>query len=147
MRSTPDITPHLGSLLKFRHDLHAHPELRYEEHRTGDKVAAYLQALGLQVHRLKPRMRPGRLPSGDRSLSELVFHWGSGLASTCCSVRLLFGACLHSFGGTQAGRTGRPMHPSRSQGRLALADAALLESFQPLIVGPGAGELAQMCAR
>ena len=43
--------PHLGSLLKFRHDLHAHPELRYEEHRTGDKVAAYLQALGLQVHR------------------------------------------------------------------------------------------------
>ena len=51
MRSTPDITPHLGSLLKFRHDLHAHPELRYEEHRTGDKVAAYLQALGLQVHR------------------------------------------------------------------------------------------------
>jgi hypothetical protein len=96
---------------------------------------------------LKPRMRPGRLPSGDRSLSELVFHWGSGLASTCCSVRLLFGACLHSFGGTQAGRTGRRMHPSRSQGRLALADAALLESFQPLIVGPGAGKLAQMCAR
>src|SRR5256885_4733781 len=51
MRSTPDITPHLGSLLKFRHDLHANPELRYEEHRTGDKVAAYLMALGLQVHR------------------------------------------------------------------------------------------------
>jgi hippurate hydrolase len=51
MRSTPDITPHLGQLLKFRHDLHAHPELRYEEHRTGDKVTAYLQALGLQVHR------------------------------------------------------------------------------------------------
>src|SRR5258708_20029539 len=51
MRSTPDITPHLGSLLKFRHDLHANPELRYEEHRTGDKVAAYLMALGVQVHR------------------------------------------------------------------------------------------------
>lgn len=51
MRSTPDITPYLGQLLDFRRDLHAHPELRYEEHRTGDKVAAYLAALGLQVHR------------------------------------------------------------------------------------------------
>ena len=51
MRSTPDITPHLGQLLKFRHDLHAHPELRYEENRTADKVSAYLSALGLQVHR------------------------------------------------------------------------------------------------
>ena len=51
MHTTPDITPHLGQLLRFRHDLHAHPELKYEEHRTGDKVAAYLTALGLKVHR------------------------------------------------------------------------------------------------
>ena len=51
MRQTPDITPHLGTLLNFRRDLHANPELRYEEHRTGDKVAAYLSALGLTVHR------------------------------------------------------------------------------------------------
>jgi hippurate hydrolase len=51
MRSTPDITPHLGQLLRLRRDLHANPELRYEEHRTGDKVAAYLTALGLAVHR------------------------------------------------------------------------------------------------
>jgi len=51
MQTTPDITPHLGHLVRFRRDLHAHPELKYEEHRTGDKVAAYLTALGLQVHR------------------------------------------------------------------------------------------------
>ena len=51
MQTTPDITPHLGHLVRFRRDLHAHPELKYEEHRTGDKVAAYLKALGLQVHR------------------------------------------------------------------------------------------------
>ena len=49
--TTPDITPHLGQLLKIRRDLHANPELKYEETRTGDKVAAYLKALGLQVHR------------------------------------------------------------------------------------------------
>lgn len=51
MQTTPDITPHLGHLVRFRRDLHAHPELKYEEHRTGDKVAAYLKALGLNVHR------------------------------------------------------------------------------------------------
>ena len=43
------ITPYLGQLLRLRHDLHAHPELCYEEHRTSDKVVAYLQALGLQL--------------------------------------------------------------------------------------------------
>ncbi|MET1116441.1 MAG: M20 aminoacylase family protein [Comamonas sp.] len=51
MQTTPDITPHLGHLVRFRRDLHAHPELKYEEHRTGDKVAAYLKALGLTVNR------------------------------------------------------------------------------------------------
>ena len=51
MSTSADIAAHLSQLLKIRRDLHAHPELKYEEHRTGDKVAAYLSALGLQVHR------------------------------------------------------------------------------------------------
>ena len=51
MNTFADISPHLDQLLRLRHDLHAHPELKYEEHRTSDKVAAYLGALGLPVHR------------------------------------------------------------------------------------------------
>ena len=47
MRSTPDITPHLGSLLKFRHDLHAHPELRYEE--LPGALTSVWAALGLEA--------------------------------------------------------------------------------------------------
>src|SRR5450830_490277 len=46
-----DITPYLGKLIRFRRDLHAHPELRYEEMRTSDQVANYLTELGLDVHR------------------------------------------------------------------------------------------------
>jgi amidohydrolase len=38
-------------LIALRHDLHAHPELAFEEHRSSDVVAAFLQALGLEVHR------------------------------------------------------------------------------------------------
>ena len=35
----------------IRRDLHAHPELCFEEHRTSDTVAALLAEWGLQVHR------------------------------------------------------------------------------------------------
>jgi amidohydrolase len=38
-------------LIALRHDLHAHPELAYNEHRTSDIVAAFLQECGIEVHR------------------------------------------------------------------------------------------------
>lgn len=38
-------------LAKLRRDLHAHPELRFEEHRTADVVAAELERLGYAVDR------------------------------------------------------------------------------------------------
>ncbi|MES3001184.1 MAG: M20 aminoacylase family protein [Pseudomonadota bacterium] len=51
MQSLPDVTPYLGKLINFRHDLHTHPELKFEETRTSSQVAAWLQALGLPLHR------------------------------------------------------------------------------------------------
>jgi hippurate hydrolase len=38
-------------LTRLRHDLHAHPELGMEEHRTADIVARMLEAWGIEVHR------------------------------------------------------------------------------------------------
>lgn len=35
----------------WRHDIHRHPELAFEEHRTADKVAGLLTEFGLEVHR------------------------------------------------------------------------------------------------
>jgi len=39
----------LPGLIAFRHDIHAHPELAYEEHRTARIVAEALRDLGLEV--------------------------------------------------------------------------------------------------
>ena len=39
----------LPSLTELRHDLHAHPELGFEEHRTAEMVARELRAIGLEV--------------------------------------------------------------------------------------------------
>lgn len=35
----------MTSLIEFRHDLHAHPELSHQEHRTAEKVAEFLRPL------------------------------------------------------------------------------------------------------
>jgi hippurate hydrolase len=44
----PALVPKIA---EFRRDIHAHPELAFNEKRTADKVAAYLESLGLEVHR------------------------------------------------------------------------------------------------
>jgi hippurate hydrolase len=45
------IRRHQAELTAFRRDLHAHPELGMAEHRTAEKVATALEALGIEVHR------------------------------------------------------------------------------------------------
>lgn len=42
------LTPKIAA---FRRDIHAHPELAFNEKRTAEKVADYLEGLGLEVHR------------------------------------------------------------------------------------------------
>ncbi|MEO8716028.1 MAG: M20 aminoacylase family protein [Acetobacteraceae bacterium] len=45
------IRRHHADLTAIRHDIHAHPELGLEEHRTAEIVAAKLQEWGIEVHR------------------------------------------------------------------------------------------------
>ena len=47
----PEVAAIAGEMLALRHDLHAHPELAYQEQRTGDIVAARLAEWGYAGHR------------------------------------------------------------------------------------------------
>lgn len=45
-----DIADLLQPLIAFRRDIHAHPELGFAEHRTAQRIAEQLRAIGLEVH-------------------------------------------------------------------------------------------------
>src|SRR5580658_9551474 len=47
----PEILEFADELTEIRHDIHAHPELGFEEERTADIVAAKLTEFGCEVHR------------------------------------------------------------------------------------------------
>src|SRR5215218_1588960 len=63
-----------GEIAAIRRDIHAHPELAYEETRTSDIVAAKLTEWGLEVTRGLGRDRCGWNPA-QRQLVEI--HWPS----------------------------------------------------------------------
>jgi len=45
------ITASHADMTRWRHDIHAHPELGFNETRTADLVATQLESFGIQVHR------------------------------------------------------------------------------------------------
>jgi hippurate hydrolase len=51
MASAAGIEDLIAPLVEFRRDLHAHPELGFNEYRTSDRIASALGEAGLEVHR------------------------------------------------------------------------------------------------
>ena len=97
------LSPHLSQLLSLRHDLHAHPELSYQEQRTAGRVSAYLQALGLQVH------------SGIGQTGVVASIHGAGFDATNPGPSLGLRADMDALPLTET--TGLP-HASRHKGRM-----------------------------
>ena len=70
MQIIPRIEEFHEDLVNWRHDIHAHPELGFEERRTADLVAEKLAGFGCEVHRGIGRTGVvGRLRIGNSSRS------------------------------------------------------------------------------
>jgi amidohydrolase len=70
MQIIPRIEEFHDDLVNWRHDIHAHPELGFEERRTSDLVAEKLAGFGCEVHRGIGRTGVvGRLRIGNSSRS------------------------------------------------------------------------------
>lgn len=66
MKLIPEIAANRDELVALRRDIHAHPELAYEEKRTANLVAERLSEWGLEVHRgLATTGVVGTLSTGD----------------------------------------------------------------------------------
>jgi hippurate hydrolase len=58
------------TMVAWRHDLHMHPEIGFEEHRTYDNIARTLAGIGYEVHRNVGKTGVvGRLAVGDSKRS------------------------------------------------------------------------------
>ena len=51
MKISDDIINIIPEIKKWRHELHAHPELGYEEQWTSNFVVEKLESFGIQVYR------------------------------------------------------------------------------------------------
>lgn len=94
---------HHAHWAKLRRDLHAHPELRFEEHRTADVVARELEALGYAVTRgLGGTGVVASLPGADprrgiilrADLDALPIHEANDFAHASCTYGIMH-ACGH----------------------------------------------------
>ena len=66
MQLIPEIESFRDDLIEWRHDIHAHPELAYQEERTSGLVASLLESWGVTVHRGLARTGVvGSLSGGD----------------------------------------------------------------------------------
>jgi amidohydrolase len=137
--SGDEIADLLPALTALRHDLHAHPELAFAEHRTAGIVARALRELGLEVHEgiggtgVVGVLRVG---SGARSVGlradmdalPLAEHSELGYRSTVLGVHH---GCGHD------GHTSMLLGAARHLARTRRFDGTVVFIFQPAEEGRG----------
>lgn len=116
-----DVDDLIGALVDFRRDLHANPELGFNEHRTSERIASLLTEAGIEVHRgiggtgLVGVLRAG---SSDRAIGlradmdALPIEENSGVAHASCTPGVFHG-CGHD--GHVAMLLGAAQHLARSR--------------------------------
>ncbi|MCX0277101.1 amidohydrolase [Nocardia zapadnayensis] len=118
------LAPHLDSLVGFRRDIHAHPELSFQEFRTTDRIVAALEAAGLRPRRLERSGVVCEVGSGPLALAlradidalPLDDLTGTDFVSTVPGVAHACGHDIHLSALVGAGIVLADMHRSRPGG-------------------------------
>ena len=133
------IRARVGEFIQLRRDIHQHPELAFEEHRTSDLVAAKLESWGYAVHRgLGGTGVVGTLTrgSGKRRLGlradmdALPIQEATGVAWASSKAGLMH-ACGHD------GHTAMLLAAAKALASDATFDGTLNLIFQPAEEGGG----------
>jgi hippurate hydrolase len=138
------LTDRVGEFIQLRRDIHRHPELAFEEHRTAELVAAKLESWGYTVHRglggtgvvgtltrgtLKPGSPPRRL--GLRAdMDALPIQEATGAEWSSIKPGLMH-ACGHD------GHTAMLLAAAKSLAQEQTFDGTLNLIFQPAEEGGG----------
>jgi hippurate hydrolase len=133
------ISSRVGEFIQLRRDIHQHPELAFEEHRTSDLVASKLESWGYAVHRglggtgvvgtLKRGSSPRRL--GLRAdMDALPIDETTGVAWASSKPGLMH-ACGHD------GHTAMLLAAAKTIASDATFDGTLNLIFQPAEEGGG----------
>jgi hippurate hydrolase len=136
---TDEIADLLPALTALRHDLHAHPELAFAEHRTAGIVARALCELGLEVHEgiggtgVVGMLRAGCSPRSvglraDMDALPLTEHSDLAYRSTVPGVHH---GCGHD------GHTSMLLGAARQLARTRRFDGTVVFIFQPAEEGRG----------
>ncbi|MEO6294099.1 MAG: M20 aminoacylase family protein [Burkholderiaceae bacterium] len=133
------LTERVGEFIQLRRDIHSHPELAFEEHRTAGLVAAKLESWGYAVHRgLGGTGVVGTLKRGQSSRSlgiradmdALPIHETTGLAWASSKPGLMH-ACGHD------GHTAILLAAAKVIAQDVLFEGTLNLIFQPAEEGGG----------
>jgi len=133
------LSERVGEFIQLRRDIHRHPELAFEEHRTSDLVAAKLESWGYTVHRglggtgvvgtLKRGTRPRRL--GLRAdMDALPIQEATGAEWSSVKPGLMH-ACGHD------GHTAMLLAAAKTLAQDETFDGTLNLIFQPAEEGGG----------
>src|SRR3954471_9278285 len=144
------LAEHGESLVAFRRDLHAHPELGWQEHRTTDRIIEDLSAAGLA---------PRRLPRGTGVVCDVGPSPVVGLRADIDALPVTDGtaapyrstvdgvchACGHDVHATVVAGTGRYLAGLAAAGALPRGVRLLFQPAEELMPG-GALELVEQGA-
>jgi hippurate hydrolase len=138
------LTDRVGEFIQLRRDIHAHPELAFEEHRTSDLVAAKLESWGYSVQRglggtgVVGTLQRGDQQRGNRSrrlglradMDALPIEEATGVAWRSVTSGVMH-ACGHD------GHTAMLLAAAKTIAQEATFDGTLNLIFQPAEEGGG----------